>query len=93
MARKKARPEVLGRHLRLLDEVLSLKGLSQHPLVELFALPGRRGLSHSGGIPAFSEEEEALFAHYRLRSGEELSAETEARMERLRDQMRGERRS
>jgi len=81
-------PEVLARQLRLMDELLALKGLSHFPKVELFALPGRRGVSHSGGIPAWSEEEGVLFAHYKLRSGEELSPETESGMGRLLGQVR-----
>jgi hypothetical protein len=83
MSRKRNRPEVVERHQQLLDEVLIRKGLAHRPLVELFEMPGRRGVSHSGGIPAFSDEGWLLSMDYNVRSGQELSDEAEARIDRI----------
>jgi len=83
MSRRRNRPEVVERHRRLLDQVLTKKGLSHRPLVELFELPGRRGVSHSGGIPAFSEEAWLLEMDYNVRSGQELSDEATVRINRI----------
>lgn len=91
MSRVKTRPEVVERQQRLLDEVLTRKGLAHRPLVELFSLPGRRGVSHSGGIPAFSDEAWLLMMDYNVRSGRELSDEAEVRINRILAEVEGER--
>lgn len=91
MNRTKISPETLGRHRGLLDEVLSLKGLSHRPLVELFELPNLRGVSHSGGVPAFSEDAWLLMMDYNVRSGQTLSDETEAGVRKILERVKTER--
>lgn len=87
----KARSEVLERHRVLVEEALALKDLLHRPLVELFELPGRRGVSHSGGVPAFSEDAWLLQLDYNVRSGFELSGKAEVRLQKILERLKYER--
>jgi hypothetical protein len=85
--RSKVSPEVLKRQRLLCEEALAIKGLTHRPLVELFSL--KRGVSHSGGIPAFSNEAWLLAMDYNLRSGQSLDSDAENQIQSMISEVKG----